>query len=102
MAESRSETDSGHSNSQIVVSSLTEVFLEKENHYLNQISSLESQIAKLSSQLDMVSSSMRGGDGNNQQQSVNRDYHVAELEAQVIQLQQQQPNWERQITELID
>lgn len=87
-----SQADSGHSA--VVVSSLTEVFLEKESQYLNQMSSLESQVSNLQRQLDQLS----------HDPSVNpvRDHHVAELEAQVIQLQQQQPAWERQICELID
>lgn len=66
------------------------VLEEKEKLHLKQTCALEERIASLQQQLDESRS-------NNQ-----HSYHLGELEEQVIQLQQQQPNWERQISEIID
>lgn len=82
LLESQSQVDSSANSAS--------VFEEKERHYLKQTSTLEERIALLQQQLDESRS-------NNQ-----HSYHLSALEQQVIQLQQQQPNWERQITEIID
>lgn len=62
---------------------------ERESQMSHQISSLEQQVSGLQSQLD-------------HERAVSENYHTSELEQQVIELQQQQPNWERQIAEIID
>lgn len=66
------------------------VLEEKEKLHHKQTCALEERIASLQQQLDESRC-------NNQ-----HSYHLGELEEQVIQLQQQQPNWERQISEIID
>lgn len=62
---------------------------ERESQMSHQISSLEQQVSGLQSQLDQV-------------RAVSQNFHTSQLEQQVIELQQQQPNWERQIAEIID
>ncbi|CAG2109207.1 unnamed protein product [Medioppia subpectinata] len=61
-------------------------FVEKEEYYLERIAELEQQ-------LDLRQSVFR--------EEPNEE-HINELEQQVLQLQQLQPNWERQISEIID
>ena len=78
------------SNNGVSAASFELILMEKENHFLQQISELESQILSLQSQVE------------ESRVSSQTTYHLNELEQQVIQLQQQQPNWERQITEIIE
>lgn len=68
-------------------------FLEKEAFYSQQVCDLERQVLTLEQQVDSQHS--------NHYQLEHLE-HLDQLEQQVIQLQQQQPNWERQITEIID
>lgn len=78
-------------HSQTLVASLPgQDFSEKEAFYIQQASELEQRIIFLTSQVD------------EQRALSQQQHHLSELEQQVIQLQQQQPNWERQITEIID
>lgn len=82
LLESQSQVDSSANSASVLE--------EKESHYLKQTSALEERIAILQQQLDESRSSNQ------------HSYHLSELEQQVIQLQQQQPNWERKISEIID
>lgn len=63
---------------------------EKEKYYLAQIADLEQEVLRLK------------GEEEERIASIAHKCHVEELEQQVLQLQQQQPHWERQITEIID
>lgn len=63
---------------------------EKEIELLKQTSLLEEQVTSLQLELQR------------ERESNLAKTHVNQLEQQVIQLQEQQPNWERQITEIID
>ncbi|XP_015791530.1 serine/threonine-protein kinase Genghis Khan [Tetranychus urticae] len=63
---------------------------EKEKYYLAQIADLEQEVLRLKGELDERIASMV------------HQHHIEELEQQVLQLQQQQPHWERQISEIID
>lgn len=60
-------------------------FAEKEEFYLRRINELE-----------LMLESRSAGD------ELPTNDHITELEQQVLQLQQLQPNWERQISEIID
>lgn len=62
---------------------------ERESQMSHQIASLEQHVSALQSQLE-------------QERADSQNYHTSELEQQVIELQQQQPNWERQVAEIID
>jgi len=61
-------------------------FVDKEELYLERIAELEQQLESRQAML---------------REEPNEE-HINELEQQVLQLQQLQPNWERQITEIID
>ena len=62
-----------------------ENFAEKEELYLQRIAELEQQLELRESGAELPARE-----------------HINELEQQVLQLQQLQPNWERQISEIID
>lgn len=91
--QSQVDSSSGQNGSNSGSNSLSNfelLLMEKENHYLQQISELESQMMTLQTQVE------------DSRISSQTTYHLNELEQQVMQLQQQQPNWERQITEIIE
>jgi len=62
---------------------------DKESELLKQTSLLEELVVSLQRELQ-------------QEKEASQHKYLSQLEQQVIQLQQQQPNWERQITEIID
>lgn len=66
---------------------------EQEQFYMQQIADLELQLMHFQTQFDSRQKVLM-------EQPTNQ--HITELEQQVLQLQQLQPNWERQISEIID
>lgn len=65
----------------------------EEQFYLRRIAELEEHVIRLEQQLE-EQSELKSYQSNQQ--------HAHELEEQVLQLQQLQPNWERQISEIVD